>query len=121
MSRWVSILGIGVALVWGGAALAHEGHQHEADKVKGTVVQVHTAALSHIELKTTHGETVILTTDSTTTYIKGKTPAVLSDVKVGMRIVATVTVEGEVTKASEVQLGGMDSAGAHDDATPRDH
>jgi len=114
MSRTVLILGIGVALLGAGVAMAHEGHQHAAHKVMGTVVKVHTAEVSHIEVKTSHGETVILTADATTRYLKGKTPAALSDVKAGMRVIATVTKDGQVTTVSEVQIGAMDASTAHD-------
>ena len=114
MNRTVSILWVGVALLGAGAAIAHEGHQHAADKVMGTVVQVHTAEVSHIEVKTSHGETVMLTAGATTKYLKGKTPAALSDVRAGMRVIATVTKDGQLTKVSEIQLGAMDASAAHD-------
>ncbi len=121
MKRLTLVLGVGVALVWGGVVLAHEGHEHAEGKVKGTVVQVHMAEVSHIEVKTTHGETVVLTADSATKYVKGDTLAALSDVKVGMRIIATVTEDGQIKKASEVQLGSMDAAAAHVTGTPHEH
>ena len=110
MKGIAAILGIGVALVWCGAALAHEGHHHPADKVMGTVVQVHIAKVSHIEVKTSHGETVILTADAATKYLMGQTPATLTDIKAGIRIVATVTKDGQVTKASEIQIGARDAS-----------
>lgn len=120
MNRVASILGIGVALAWGGAILAHEGHEHHADKVMGTVVQVHSADVSHIEVKTSHGDTVVLTADSTTKYVKGKAAVALSDVKPGMRVVATVTKDGQVTKVSELQIGTTD-ASAHDEKSADHH
>ena len=110
MSKRAAILGLGIALAWGGATLAHEGHQHPADKVMGTVVQVHTAAVSHIEVKTPQGETVVLTADANTKYLKGKTAAALADIKAGTHIVATVTKDGQVNKVSEIQIGVSESA-----------
>ena len=107
MKRLAAILAIGGALMWAAATLAHEGHQRAVTKVMGTVVQVHTADVSHIEVKTAHGETVTLTADATTKYLNGKTPAALSDVRAGMRVVAMITTDGRVTKVSEMQLGAM--------------
>ena len=114
MNRLASVLGIGIALAWGGAVIAHEGHEHHADKVMGTVFQVHSADVSHIEVKTSNGDTVVLTADSTTKYMKGKTAAALSDIKPGMHVVATVAKDGEVTKVSEIQIG-TPAAPAHDE------
>ena len=96
------ILVVLAALALPGALLAHEGHEH---KVMGTVVQVHTDKVSHVEVKTTDGKTVILTCDDQTRFLKGKSAASLEDVKEGSRIVATVTTEGKTTKASEIQIG----------------
>ncbi len=111
MKRTVSILVVGLAVVCAAAVMAHEGHEHAADKVMGTVVQVHTAAdVTHIELKTSGGETITLTADAATKYVKGKTPAALADLKAGIRIVATVTKEGQVNKVAEIQIGGSDPA-----------
>lgn len=129
MKSLLSILAIGVALVWAGATLAHEGHEHSVEKVMGTVVQVHTADVSHIEVKTSKGETVVLTADATTKYFKGKTLVGLSDVKTGFRVVAIVTKDGHVNKVSEIQIGAMnalahdkDGGAAHNhDAKPHDH
>ena len=93
---------------------AHEGHKHAEEKVAGTVVQVHKAeAVTHIEIKTTKGETIVLSADSATRYLKDKNEATLADVKPGLRIVATVVKDGEVSKASEITLGVMDPDAAH--------
>jgi Cu/Ag efflux protein CusF len=104
-----SILAVGVALVCAGAAMAHEGHQHATHKVMGTVVLVRIADVNRIEVRTTHGDTITLTVDSATKYLKGKRSAALGDVKTGMRVIATVTTDGQVTTVSEIQLGAVDA------------
>jgi hypothetical protein len=96
-----------IALVAAGPVSAHEGHQH---KVMGTVVQVHVDKVSHVEVKTTEGKTVILSCDDKTRFVKGKTPAALGDLVAGMRVVATTVEENKTIRAVEVQLGAMDPA-----------
>lgn len=116
----VSALALGIATC--GAIQAHEGHKHANDKVVGTIVRVHHAdTVSHIEVKTTKGDTVVLTADQTTKYLTGKASAMLADVKPGLRVIAKVTKEGEVTKASEIVLGAMDPEHAHKKPHPHDH
>ena len=100
MRRTAGILSFMATLALPG--LAHEGHAH---KVMGTVIQVHAEAVSHVELKTTDGKTVVLTCDEQTKYLKGKAAAALKDVQVGSRIVATVAEEGKTTRATEITIG----------------
>lgn len=90
-----------------GTVQAHEGHQH---KVMGTVVQVHVDKVSHVEVKTTEGKTVVLSCDDKTQFVKAKDAAKLQDVVAGMRVVATTVEEGKTIRAVEVQLGEMDAA-----------
>ncbi len=122
-----SALALGIA-TWSGIQ-AHEGHKHPDEKVVGTVVQVdHSDAVGHIEVKTTTGDTVVLTVDKTTKYLKGKATTTLAEVKPGLRIVAKVTKDGEVAKTSEIALGvvdpGVEQRGAegkeHPHETPHD-
>lgn len=82
--------------------LAHEGHAH---KVMGTVTQIHVEAVTHVEVQTTEGKTVVLTCDDKTKFLKGKAAATLKDVQVGSRIVASVSEEGKMTRASEITIG----------------
>ena len=102
MRRAAVVLSFLAALAFPAALLAHEGEVH---KVMGTVTIVHADKVGHLEVKTRDGENVILTVDDQTKYLKGKAPASLNDVQVGSRIVATVTMEGKTTKASEILLG----------------
>lgn len=107
-----SVLALGLA-TWGGIQ-AHEGHKHRTEKVVGTVVQVHHAdAVTHIEVKTTKGDAVVLTADETTKYLKGQAATTLAEVKPGLRIVATVVEDGDVTKASEIAVGSVDPEAGH--------
>jgi hypothetical protein len=100
--RFAVVLSFLTALALPAAVLAHEGHAH---KIMGTVTQVHADAVSHVEVKTTDGKTVVLKVDDQTKFTKGKAPATLKDVQVGARVVATVTMEGNTTTASEIVLG----------------
>ena len=104
MRRFAVILSFLAALALPGRLLAHGGHEH---KVMGTVVQVHADVdkVSHVEVKTKEGKTVVLTCDEKTKFLKGKAVASLKDVQVGSRVVATVTEDGKMTRASEVLVG----------------
>lgn len=102
MRKAAVILSFLATLALSGRAMAHEGHAH---KVMGTVVQVHTAEkVTHVEVKTTDGKTVVLTVDDQTKFLKGKAAATLKDVTVDARVVAKVTMEGQTTKASEIVI-----------------
>jgi hypothetical protein len=107
MRKAVTVLSWIVLVAAAGTVQAHEGHQH---KVMGTVVQVHVDQVSHVEVKTPEGKTVILSCDDKTQFIKGKGAAKLQDVVAGMRVVATTVEEGKTIRAIEVQLGEMDAA-----------
>lgn len=114
MRRAAVILSFFAVVALGGRLLAHEGHAH---KVMGTVTKIDADKSKQIEVKTTDGQTTMITVDDKTKYLKGRTPASLKDVQVGAKIVATVTKEGSVNKASEVMLG----EGGHDAAKPHQH
>ena len=113
-----AILALLVALALPAGLAAHEGHEH---KVMGTVTQVHsTDTGSQVEIKTTAGETVVLTVDAQTRFLKGKAAAALKDVEAGSRVVAKTTTEGKTTKASEIVIGEKDAA-APAAAKPHQH
>jgi len=115
MKKVLAVLSATAMLALPGRLLAHEGHVH---KVMGTVVQVHADKVSHIEVKTTDGTTVVLTCDEQTKFLKGKAAASLKDVQVGSRLVATVTEEGKTMWASEVVLGETTT---HPKTQPHEH
>jgi len=86
-----------------GQAQAHEGHEHKA---LGTVSAVDP---SHVEVKTKDGQTVSIQLNAETKYQKGRTPAVLTDVKVAQRVLVTYIEQGEKHIAKEVLLGVADA------------
>jgi hypothetical protein len=110
----IPVLGLALVIGFSAVALAHEGHSHADGKVMGTVTMIHTAdVITHIEVKTSAGEVVVLTADANTKIIKGKAAASLGDVKTGLRVVATVTKDGQTNKVTELQIGGTDASAAH--------
>lgn len=78
---------------------AHEGHKHN---VMGTVTAVDATRL---ELKDKDGKTVSLLLNNETKYVKGRSFAAASDLKVGDRVVVEVAGEGDKLTAKEVKLG----------------
>jgi len=119
MRRAAVVLSFLATLASPGTLLAHEGEEH---KIMGTVTIVHVDKLGRIAVETEGGENVILTVDDQTKYLKGTAPASLKDVQVNSRIVATVTMEGKITKASEILLGeGGKSTRPAAGMTPHQH
>ena len=115
-----AVLGVALAFGCSAVAVAHEGHKHPDTKVMGTVTQIHKMDVTHIEVKTTAGETIVLTADAATKILKGKTVASLADLKPGLRIVAMVTKDGQMNKVSELQIGSADPTAAPAEA-PHNH
>ena len=76
-------------------ALAHPGHEH---KLMGTVTSVDK---NKIVIKTTEGKEETFEVTPTTTFKKGTAKGMLSDLKAGMRVVASMAEKDE-TKAKEV-------------------
>lgn len=118
MRRTAAVILSFVAALAAPATLAHEGHEH---KVMGTVTQVHVEAVTHVEVQTTEGKTVVLTCDAQTKFLKGKAAATLKDVQVGSRIVATVAEEGKMTRASEITIGEAAMAPKPPKPMPHEH
>ena len=86
-----------VALALPTAALAHEGH-----KMMGTVTMV---AADHVMMKTKDGKEITISLNAKTKILRGKTPVKISDVKEGMRIVATVSSHAAPFTASQIDVG----------------
>jgi hypothetical protein len=121
--RKLIIVAFGMALAFvAPRAFAHEGHDHAAagDKVMGTVSAVH-KDMNHIEVKDKAGKIVGISVNDKTMYMKGKAMVKLDDVKVGARVVVTVTGEGDQKTATKIQLSSGKAAasgsmeGAHGD------
>jgi hypothetical protein len=89
---------LAILLVGAAAAVAHEGHEHEA---KGTVKAVAEKALT---LDTTDGKTLELALDAQTKFLRGTREVARADVAVGERAVVKYhQMEGKL-HAMEVKL-----------------
>ena len=98
MKRGAIVLSVISALGFFVGLQAHEGHDHT---VMGTVTAVDA---KHIEVKTQEGKVVSARVNEKTTYFKGKIPATLDDVKVGLRVVLKATGKEENLSARLVRL-----------------
>ena len=88
-----------------GLLLAHEGHEH---KVMGKVVTIDE---KKIEVESTDGKKVAGVLSPDTKYLRDKTPAVRTDVKVGERVVIVVVEDKDkVQNVKQVLLGAPPSA-----------
>ena len=105
MRRVAVFLSLFVALAFVAQLLAHQGHEH---KVMGTVAAVDA---THVEIETKDRKKTSIVLNEKTKYLKGKTPAVAADIKVGDRIVVTVIEEGGKKTAREVLLAPTDKDG----------
>lgn len=87
-----------VALTAPGVATAHPNH---SKKVMGTVTM---AAPDHVMVKTTEGKEETIKIDAKTKLVKGKAKAKVEDLKVGTRVVISLT-DKEPPTAAEIQVG----------------
>jgi hypothetical protein len=100
--RWIAVV---AAVAFPALAWAHDGHDHGADKMMGTVTAVH-AEMNHVQM--TDGKTdkaVDFYVDAKTKILKGATALTLQDLKPGTRIVVSGKTEGERMLATEVKVG----------------
>ena len=88
-----------------GAAVAHDGHSHGAQKLMGTVKAVH-AEMNHVEITGKDGKTEAFTVNAGTKYLKGDTVLALADLKPGTRVVVETKMDGETVVATVVRIGG---------------
>jgi hypothetical protein len=88
-------------LVVAPVALAHPGHEH---KLLGTVTM---AGVDHLMLKDKDGNAQTVQIAPDTKFVRAGKPMKLTDVKVGMRIVATAVTDENDDKliAKVVELG----------------
>lgn len=115
MKRGAIVLSVISALGFFVGLQAHENHDH-------TVMGIVTAVdANHIEVKTQEGKVVSARVNENTAYFKGKTPATLDDVKVGLRAVLKVTGEGKNLKARLVRLPKAKTADPKEDESPPDN
>jgi hypothetical protein len=88
-----------------GQLLAHEGHEH---KIMGKVVTIDE---KKIEVESTDGKKLAGVLSADTKYLRDKTPAARTDVKVGERVVIVVVEDKDkVQNVKQVLLGAAASA-----------
>ena len=88
-----------------GWALAHEGHEH---KIMGKVVTIDE---KKIEVESTDGKKVTGALGHDTKYLRDKTVASRTDVKVGERVVIVVVEDKDkIPNVKQVLLGAGSSA-----------
>ena len=88
-----------------GLLLAHEGHEH---KIMGKVVTIDE---KKIEVDATDGKKVSGVLSADTKYLRDKTPAARTDVKVGERVVIVVVEDKDKAQnVKQVLLGAAASA-----------
>jgi len=92
MGRWMTGLGLAVALLMPVTAWAHAGHAH---KVLGTIAAV---SDTQLDVKTTDGKAVVVLLDAKTVYRQGKTRADAKMLKIGERVV----VEAEQAEGAKL-------------------
>jgi hypothetical protein len=112
--RWIAVV---AAVAFPALAWAHDGHDHGAHKMMGTVTAVH-ADKHHVEMK--DGKTdkaVDFYVDAKTKIMKGTTALTLQDLRPGARIVVSGKSDGERMLATEVKVGDA----AKESAPPAPH
>ena len=88
-----------LVVLFAGQLVAHEGHVHN---LMGTVGKVEEAQLL-VQTKEQQDVAVVLTEE--TRYLKGTSPAALSDIEAGTRVViSTIEKEGKLI-AEEIRIG----------------
>jgi hypothetical protein len=87
-------------LVTAVAVQAHEGHTH---KMMGTVKAVHTD-MNHVELTTAGGKTSGFYVNRDTKFLRGTTPAALTDLTPGTKVVVAGKMDGDKMVATSVKL-----------------
>ena len=102
-------------------ALAHEGHDHGAHKMMGTVTAVH-ADMNHVEMKDSKtGKTTGFYVDSNTKIVRGAATVALADLKAGTKVVVSGKMAGDKMMASEVKVGAAGKVAASDGHTTHKH
>jgi hypothetical protein len=92
-----------LALVLPASGTAHPNH---SKKILGTVTM---AAPDHVMVKTPDGKEQTIAIDAKTKLLKGKTKVRIEDVKVGTRVVISLT-PNEPPTAAEIQVGAAPAA-----------
>ena len=98
LKRIVVATFVAAALALPNLAAAHPNH---SKKVMGSVTM---AAPDHVMVKTVEGKEETIKIDAKTKLVKGKAKAKLEDLKVGTRVVISLT-DKEPPTAAEIQVG----------------
>ena len=105
MGKIVAAMGVMASFMLTGQVLAHEGHEH---KIMGKVVTIDE---KKIEVESTDGKKLTGALGPDTKYLRDKTVASRSDVKVGERVVIVVVEDKDkVQNVKQVLLGAAPSA-----------
>lgn len=104
MRREIVAMTLITAAALAGRALAHEGHEH---KVMGKVVAIDE---NTITVEAVDGKKVAGVLSADTRYLRDKTPAARSDVKLGERVVVVIVQEKDVQRVKQVLLGAGPAA-----------
>ncbi len=102
MKRFLAAAVIAGTVLTGGAAFAHDGHDH----VTGTVTR---AAKDRMDVKGADGKEVAVVVTATTVYTKGKDAATFVDVKPGVRVEIDATKGKAGLEAVEVRIGAAEA------------
>lgn len=103
--RRMAILRMFVAAVGlAGAAAAHEGHSHGAQKTMGTAKAVH-ADMNHVEITVKGGKVEGFYVNADTKYLKGSKEVSLTDLMPGTRVIVDTRMDGQKMVATVVRVG----------------
>jgi len=105
-----NLMALAVVLAVPALAVAHDGHDHSAHKMMGTVIAVH-ADMKHVEMKEGKtGKTTGFYVTDATKILKGSTSLKLADLKIGTRVLVTATTKDGKATATEVRVGAIGKA-----------
>ena len=102
----VSMLAAAVLVIWSPALSAHPGHGH---KVMGTVAVING---NHVEITDADGKKIMHMLDAKTKIRRGKAALKTSDVKVGDRVVLSITEAKDKTGKAVIIVTELQLAGA---------
>ena len=118
MRKWIALVAV---LAVPALALAHEGEDHSAKKMMGTVTAVH-MDMKHVEMKESKtGKTTGFYVSDGTKITQGSATVALADLKVGTKVVVAAKMAGEKMMASEVKIGAAGKVKASDGHTTHKH
>jgi hypothetical protein len=109
VTRRLFCLAIASTLVLPAALGAHEGHDH---KIMGTIVSIDAKKIVVKPTEAKEGGDKTAEITPLTTFHKGKAKGMVSDLKVGMRVVLNLGTGKEPLKAKDIQYTSVVTATA---------